>query len=47
MFFKKMFLKNSQNLQENIRTRVSFLTKLQISACNFIKKEILTQVLSC
>ena len=27
--------------------RVSFLIKLQASACNFIKKEALTQVFSC
>ena len=38
-------LKISQNLQENICARVSFLIKLQ--ACNFIKKEILEQVFSC
>ena len=32
---KKVFLKNSLNLQENTQ------------ACNFVKKETLTQVLSC
>ena len=36
-----MFLKISQNLQENTCTRASFLIKLQ--ACNFIKKETLEQ----
>ena len=30
----------SQNSQENTCVRVSFLTKLQISACNFIKKSL-------
>ena len=33
----------SQNSQENICAKVSFLIKLQASACNFIKKETLTQ----
>ena len=42
---KKVFLRISQNSQENTCTRVSFLIKLQ--ACNFIKKETLTQVFSC
>ena len=38
---KKVFLGISQNSQENICARVSFLIKLQVSAsvCNFIKKE--------
>ena len=40
-----MFLKNSQNPQEN--TCASFLIKLETEACNFIKKEILVQVFSC
>ena len=44
-FVKKVFLKISQNSQENTCVRV-FLIKLQ-QACNFIKKEILTQVFSC
>ena len=39
VFYRKIYLKNSQNLQENPCTRVSFLIKLQVSACNFIKKE--------
>ena len=42
-----MFLEISQNSQENIRARVSFLIKLQVSACNFIKKETLADVFSC
>ena len=42
-----MFLKISQSSQENTCARVSFLIKLQASACNFIKKEALAQVLSC
>ena len=44
---KKVFLQISQNLQENTRARVSFLIKLQTSACNFIKKETLVQVFYC
>ena len=55
---KKVFLKISQNPQENTCARVSFLIKLQASAClhqasgirhvcNFIKKQILAQVFSC
>ena len=42
---KKVFLKISQNSQENSCARASFLIKLQ--ACNFVKKEILPQVFSC
>ena len=41
---KKMFLEFSQNSQENTYARVSFLTKLQAEACNFIKKETMVQV---
>ena len=37
----------SQNSQENICARVSFLIKLQAEPCNFIKKETLAQVFSC
>ena len=44
---KKMFLEIPQNSQENTCARVSFLIKLQAEACNFIKKEALTQVFSC
>ena len=55
---KKVFLEVSQNSQENTcasvssliklqGARVSFLIKLQAKACNFIKKETLTQVFSC
>ena len=44
---KKIFLEISQNSQENPCARASFLIKLQAEACNFIKKETLTQVLSC
>ena len=42
-----MFSKISQNSQKNTCDRVSFLTKLQVETCNFIKKEILAQVFSC
>ena len=44
---KQVFLKISQNPQENICARVSFFIKLQAEACNFIKKETLRQVFSC
>ena len=40
-----MFLEISRNSQENTCARVSFLIKLP-EACNFIKKETLTQVFS-
>ena len=46
VLWKKVFLEISQNSQENTCARVSFLIKLQALACNFIKKEILTQVFS-
>ena len=42
---KKVFLKISQNSQENTCVRVFFLIKLQ--ACNFIAKETLAQLFSC
>ena len=42
-----MFLKISQSSQENTCARVPFLIKLQVEACNFIRKETLTQVFSC
>ena len=41
-----MFLEISQNSQENICARISFLIKLQAEACNFIKKETLAQLFS-
>ena len=41
----EVFLKISQNSQENTCARVSVLIKLQ--ACNFIKKETLVQLFSC
>ena len=41
---KKVFLETSQNSQKNTCARVYFLIKLEASACNFIKKETLTQV---
>ena len=46
-YAKKLFLKISQNSQENNCARVSFLIRLQASACSFIKKETLTEVFSC
>ena len=44
---KKVFWEISQNSKENTCARVSFLIKLQLSVCNFIKKETLAQVFSC
>ena len=41
---KNVFLEVLQNSQEN---RVSFLKKLQVQVCNFIKKETLALVFSC
>ena len=38
VLWKKVFLETSQNSQENTYVRVSFLIKLQGSACNFMKK---------
>ena len=47
VFSKKVFLKISQNLHENLTfVPVSFLIKLQALAFNFIKKETLAQVFS-
>ena len=40
-------LKISQNPQENTCDGDSFIIKLQVKACNFIKKETLAQVFSC
>ena len=41
-----MFLKFSQNSQENTCARVSFLTELLASICKFITKETLARVFS-
>ena len=38
VLYEKVFIEISQNSQENTCTRVSFIIKLQASACNFIKK---------
>ena len=40
VLYKNVFLKISQNSQENTCARFSFLIKLQTSACNFIKKRL-------
>ena len=47
MFYEKSVIEISQNSQENTCARVSFLIKLQVLACNLIKKETLAQVFSC
>ena len=46
LFYKKGVLKVSQNWQENICARVSFLIKLQVEICIFIKKNTLMRVFS-
>ena len=46
VFCKTVFFKISQNSLENTCVRVSFLIKLQVQACNLIKKEALAQVFS-
>ena len=46
VFCKKVFLEVSQNSQENIYGRVSFLIKTQAWGLQFIEKETLTQVLT-
>ena len=43
---KKVFLENSQNLQEKTCARVSLLIKLQVKVGNFILKKTLAQVFS-
>ena len=47
VFCQKMFLNISQNSQESTCFGVSFLIKLQALACNFIKKETLTPLVTC
>ena len=47
VLIKKVFLIIWENSQEHTCVRVSFLIKLQASACNFIKKETLAHVFSC
>ena len=44
---KRVFLEILQKFTGKQCARVSVLIKLQASACNFIKKETLTQVFSC
>ena len=44
---EKLIMEISQNPQENICVKVSFLIKLQAEACNFIKRKTLEQVFSC
>ena len=45
--FKKVFVKISQNSQEDTCARVSFLIKSEASACNFVKNEAQAQVFFC
>ena len=45
-FFKKVFLKNSENSPENTCVGVSFLKRLQVWGLQLFKKETPTQVFS-
>ena len=47
VFCKKTVLKNFVKFTEKHQLRVSFLMKLQASACNLIQKETLAQVFPC
>ena len=47
VLLEKLFLKISQNSQENTCARDPFLIRLRPEGCNFIKKEALVQVFSC
>ena len=47
VLYKIVLLEILQNSPESTCAGVSFLIKLQVSACNFIKKETLAQVFSC
>ena len=47
VLYKIVLLEILQNSPENTCAGVSFLIKLQVSACNFIKKETLAQVFFC
>ena len=46
-FVRKVVLRHFANSQENICSRVPFLIKLQAQACDFVKKESLSQMPSC
>ena len=46
MFYKRVVLKNVTQFTGKHYARVSFLTKLQAKACNFIIKEVLSKVFS-
>ena len=46
VFFKKGVLRNSAKFTGNHLRQSLFLIKLQVSACNFIKKEAVAQVFS-
>ena len=46
VLLKKLFLKISQNSQENTCARVSFLINCKSEACNFIRKETLALMFS-
>ena len=47
VLWKQVFLEMSQNSQENICARVSFLLKVQASGPQLSKKETLAQVFFC
>ena len=45
VLWKEMFLKISQNSQENTFAKVSFLISCRLESCDFIQKQALSQVL--
>ena len=47
VFYKKSVRKNFAKFTGKTCVTVSFLIKFQAGACNFIKKQTLTQVISC
>ena len=49
LYIKKVFLKKSQNSQQNVCSRVSVLIKLldSVSVCNLIWKKTRAQVFFC
>ena len=46
-YVRKGVLGNFAKFTENTLVRVSFLIKLQVSVCNFIKSKALAQVFFC
>ena len=47
VFYKNRCIKKFRKIDKNIPVPESFFNKVAGKACNFIKKETLTQVFSC